>query len=381
MNTLQYTSSILFTVIFFGCGNPETPKTAETGEQVTTEAETVTLNDEQAQIISIKTTKPEMRIISDIVKATGMMDVPPQNLVTIAAPLGGFVSETKLLQGAKVKKGEVIVKLRHPEYIRIQQDYLETTSQLAMAEQEWNRQEALAKENINARKTLQAARNDYEKTKARHQALTATLKLIGLDAGRIQKEGIMEEIAILAPISGYVAQVNINIGMYAGPDQVMLKIIDTDHLHAELQVFEKDILKVKTGQKIRFSLSGESKERTAKVYLVGKEISEDRTVRVHGHLDRPDGTLLPGMFLSAVIETGTNEAGALPESCFIGFEGGDYVFVETARQTYKMTEISKGTCDSGFCTFAFNGTAPEGLVVSEGGNTLLGLLKNKAEEE
>lgn len=381
MNTQGYISSIIISVILFSCGNPETPKSGESAEPVATDAATVTLNDEQAQIISIKTTKPEMRIISDIVKATGMMDVPPQNLVTVAAPLGGFVSETKLLQGAKVKKGEVIVKLRHPEYIRIQQDWLETASQLIMAEQEWKRQETLAKENINAQKTLQAARNDYEKTKARHQALTATLKLIGIESAKIQKEGIIEEIAILAPISGYVAQVNINVGVYAGPDQTMLKIIDTDHLHAELQVFEKDILKVKTGQKIRFSLSGDSKERTAKVYLVGKEISEDRTVRVHGHLDRPDPMLLPGMFLSAVIETGTNEAGALPESCFIGFEGGDYVFVETSKQTYRMTGISKGSCDSGFCTFAFNGTAPEGMVVSEGGNTLLGLLKNKAEEE
>ena len=381
MKTLRYKFLFLFSIVLLGCGSPEATKTPEPADVAAADAMNITLSDEQARIITISTTKPEMRIISDVVKATGMMDVPPQNLVTIAAPLGGFVTETKLLQGNRVKKGEVIIKLKHPEYIRIQQDYLETTSQLTMAEQEWKRQEALSRENINAQKTLQIARNDYEKTRARHQALTATLKLIGIESGEVLKNGIMEEIKILSPITGYVAQVNINIGMYAAPDQVMLKIIDTDHLHAELQVFERDILKVKQGHKIRFSLSGETKERTARVYLTGKEISEDRTVRVHGHLDKPDGTLLPGMFLSAVIETGTNEAGALPEACFIGFEGGDFVFVETAKQTYTMAGVSKGSCDSGYCTFAFNGAAPEGSVVLEGANTLLGLLKNKPEEE
>ncbi|MFZ9980529.1 MAG: efflux RND transporter periplasmic adaptor subunit [Cyclobacteriaceae bacterium] len=381
MNTLRYNFFILFSFILLSCGKPEATETTETEDEAVSGAATITLNEEQAQIISINTTRPEMRIISDVVKVTGMMDVPPQNLVTIAAPLGGFVSETKLLQGNRVKKGDIILKLKHPEYIRIQQDYLETTSQLTMTEQEWKRQEALSKENINAQKTLQAARNDFEKTKARHQALTATLKLIGIESAEILKTGIREDIPIFAPITGYVAQVNINIGMYAAPDQVMLKIIDTDHLHAELQVFEKDILKIKAGQKIRFFLSGETKERTARVYLTGKEISEDRTVRVHGHLDKPDGTLLPGMFLSAVIETGTNEARALPESCFISFEGGDYVFVETAKQTYTMAGVSKGSCDSGFCTFAFIGDAVEGPVVMEGANTLLGLLKNKPEEE
>lgn len=380
MKILPFFLVNLFFILLSGCGTKEASVNDPASDIADSPTETVTLSNEQASIISISTTSPEDRIMSDVVKATGMLDVPPQNLVTISAPLGGFVSETTLLQGARVKKGETIVKLRHPDYIRLQQDYLENKSQLTLTEQEWKRQEELAKENINAQKTLQTARTEYEKSKARHQSLSASLRLIYLDGASVEKNGIQEEIVMPSPINGYVTQVNINLGMYVTPDQVMFRIVDTEHLHAELQVFEKDILKVKPGQQIRFQLANEQKERSAKVYLVGKEISEERTVRIHGHLDRHDANLLPGMFLSAVIETGTNKAASLPESCFIGFEGGDYVFIETAKQSYQLISISKGTCDSGFCTFAYNGPAPDGKVVMEGGQTLLGLLKNKAEE-
>ena len=381
MNINQSIFVFIFSISLLSCGSNE--QATETGalEVADATSESITLNDEQAKIIQISTTTPEQRIMSDQVKATGMLDVPPQNLVTISAPLGGFVSETNLLQGTRVKKGETIVKLRHPDYIKLQQDYLENKSQLTLAEQEWKRQEELSKENINAQKTLQTARAEYDKAKARYQALSASIRLMHLDAATIEKGGIQEEISIPSPISGYVTQVNVNLGMYAAPDLVMFKIVDTEHLHAEIQVFEKDILKIKPGQQIRFRLANETKERTAKVYLVGKEISEERTVRIHGHIDRHDPSLLPGMFLSAVIETGNNKSNSLPESCFINFEGADYVFIETGKQTYQMTGISKGTCDSGYCTFAFNGAVPEGAVVMEGGNTLLSLLKNKAEEE
>lgn len=379
MNTNRSIVIIIFSIVLLGCGTKE-PSAEIVAPEAASTPETVTLSDDQSKIIRISTTKPEERIMSDMVKAIGMLDVPPQNLVTISAPLGGFVSETNLLQGTRVKKGDIIVKLRHPDYIRLQQDYLENKSQLTFAEQEWKRQEDLAKENINAQKTLQTARTEYEKTKARHQALTASLKLTHLDGANIEKNGIQDEISIPSPISGFVTQVNVNLGMYAAPEQVMFKIVDTEHLHAEIQVFEKDILKIKPGQQIRFRLANETRERTAKVYLVGKEISEERTVRIHGHIDRHDPSLLPGMFLSAVIETGNAKSASLPESCFINFEGADYVFTETGKQSYQMFSISKGTCDSGFCTFAFNGPTPDGSVVMEGANTLLSLLKNREEE-
>lgn len=382
MTTIKHITQLSFLLIAFlftGCSKTETSTEGTTEESSEQSENSLTLTEEQAKIVQITTTEPEMRIMSDEVKATGMLDVPPQNMVTIAAPLGGFVSETTLLQGARVRKGETIVKLRHPNYIQLQQDYLESVSQLNLTTQELDRQESLAKENINSQKTLQQARADQGKAKARHQALAATLRLIHLDGKSLEKEGIRDEITIPSPISGFVTKVDVNLGMFVAPEQSMFRIVDTEHLHAELHIFEKDILKIKKGQKIRFRLANENQERTASVYLVGKEISEDRTVRVHGHLDKHDNQLMPGMFLSAVIETGTGEIASLPEKCFVSFEGADYIFLETGTRTYEMTSITKGSCSAGYCAFAFEGGEKKGKIVVDGTDILLGSLKNSEE--
>lgn len=367
----------LFILAFFiaSCGS-KTEVVTESEEAAP--VDTIHLSAEQMKNIGIETVPAENREIPDIVQANGMIDVPPQNLVTVSAVLGGFVQETTLLQGMKVSKGQVIVKLQHPDYIQLQQDYLETISQLELANQELQRQEDLAKENINAQKTLQQAKAEQSRLKAREQGLAGKLRMINIDGAKLQKEGIQQIINVVTPISGYVTEVMINTGMYVAPEKPMLRIVDTEHLHAEVQVFEKDIQRVKVGQLIRLKLANETTERTAKVYLVGKEISSERTVRVHGHLEAHDPDLLPGTFLSARIETSGQSGNTLPESAFEGFEGADYVFAEEGSGTYRMVLVEKGDCAGGYCRFTLVG-ANNGPFVVKGAHTLLGMLMNKSE--
>src|SRR5882762_1346506 len=342
----------------------------------------VVLNEEQFKNASIRLGKVEQRSINGTIKANGMLDVPPQNLVTVSAPLGGFVKNTDLLQGMKVQKGQVIVTLEHPDYIQIQQDYLDFASQLEYQQLEYQRQEALARENVNAAKALQLARANYFSTKAKVQGLQARLMLINIDPAQLEKGVISSTIHLYAPISGYITQVNVNIGMHVNPADIMFRIIDNAHLHAEAQVFEKDITKLKIGQKVRFTLSKDSRERTAKVYLVGKEITAERTVRVHCHLDEEDPSLIPGMYFNAFIETDSQTVPALPESAVVNFGGNDYVFIvknEALRQ-YEMTEIKKGNSESSYVEVIL----PDGLpssteIVVGGAYELLGFLKNKGE--
>ena len=243
---------------------------AKKGESDSLSSNEVVLNEEQFKNANIRLGQVEQRSINGTIKANGMLDVPPQNLVTVSAPLGGFVKTTDLLQGMKVQKGQVIVTLEHPDYIQIQQDYLDFASQLEFLLLEYQRQEALARENVNAAKALELARSHYFSTKAKVQGLQARLRLINIDPAQLEKGVISSTIRLYAPISGYITQVNVNIGMHVNPTDVMFRIIDNSHLHAEAQVFEKDITKLKVGQNVRFILSKDSRERTAKVYLVGK---------------------------------------------------------------------------------------------------------------
>ena len=355
-------------------------KTSKAQSETST-ANEVILSNEQLKSVNVQLGSLEKRKINNPVKANGILDVPPQNLVTVSAPLGGFVKYTELLQGMKVKKGQVLVVMEHPDYIQIQQDYLDGKSQLEFLALEYKRQQDLATDNVNALKTLQLSKSNYFSTKAKVEGLKAKLRLINIDPADIEAGEIRNTINITSPISGFLTQVNINIGVHVNPTDVMLKIVDTEHLHAEAQVFEKDVSKLVIGQTVRITLSNETHERLAKVYLVGKEITKERTIRVHCHLTEEDPTLIPGMYFSAVIETDEQIYDVLPNEAIVSFEGKDFIFLAdpSDHHNFSMIEIVKGRSEGNYTTLEIPSAALNKSIVIKGTYALLGLLKNKGE--
>ncbi len=350
-------------------------------DPITTLANEVTVTDEQFKSLGIVIGKPEQRSMSGQINANGMLDVPPQNLVTVSAPLGGFVKKTEFLQGMKVSKGQTIVVMEHPDYIQLQEDYLTTKGQLEFLELEYKRQEELAKENVNAAKALQQAKSNYFGARARMQGLKAKLILSNINLAEIENGEIKSTISIPAPISGFVSQVNVNIGMHVSPTDIMFRIVDTDHLHAEAQVFEKDIPQLKIGQRVFVRLSNETQEREAKVFLIGKEITPERTVRVHCHLEKEDDSLIPGLFFSARIETNNKLVTTLPSEAVVAFENKNYVFVQSEQNPYKykMIAIDIGEDAKGFTEVMIPETIKSAKIVLKGSYYLLGILKNTEE--
>ncbi|PWJ55563.1 cobalt-zinc-cadmium efflux system membrane fusion protein [Dyadobacter jejuensis] len=349
----------------------------------------VQLTDFQYNVAGIELGKTSLRDLSDVVVANGLIDIPPQNLVSISAIMGGFVRKTELLQGMKVRKGQVLAMIENPDFIPLQQDYLETKSQLAYAKLDRQRQQELSTEQVNAQKTLQQAETLVQTLQARMLGMKERLRTAGIPLKTLESGKIVSQTAIVAPISGSVTTVNVNLGMYVRPTDVLFEIVDTDHLHVELSVFEKDIPKVQIGQKVRFHVSNNpEKEIQAEVYLINQMIDEDRTVRVHCHLENDAAGLLPKNYVKAVIETGTKPVNTLPENALVQFEGKDYIFIETvdkdrdssksSDKTFEMLEIQRGISEDGFTQITF----PAGYdikntsIVIKGAYTLLSMLKN-----
>lgn len=374
----------LLVLLAVSCGSK-----AEEGKEETHHADaenTVELTDEQCAVVGVTLGSIEQKALSGAIKVNGMLDVPPQNLVSISTPMGGFLKSTELLQGLRVKKGAVIAVIQNPDFIQLQQDYVDTKSQLEYLEAEYKRQQELSKENVNSQKTLLQSKTQYQSMMAKVSGLKARLDLLGINAGQLESGNFQNTITLYAPISGYVTQVNVNIGMFVNPTDVMFKIVDTEHLHAELTVFEKDVPKLKIGQKVRFTLANETTERLATVYLIGREIGPDRTVRIHCHLDKEDGELLPGMYLKAYVEAGTQDVTALPDKAVVGFEGNSYIFIpvpsdEKGTKHFKLIPVTTGVSELGYTEVILPkdfGNRAE--VVINGAYDILSKLKNSKGE-
>lgn len=392
-----YILAISAILLLTSCGGQTEPASLHTMDTLHQKEDpnTVELSDIQFKTAGIVFGEPETREIAGAVKVNGFLDTPPQQLASISVPMGGFVRYTNLLQGMKVKKGEVIAVLENLDYIQLQQDYLEAKSRLEYATAEFRRQEELAKENVNALKTLQQASADFQSLHVRENALKQKLALLNIDAAALNAGNIRRTVNVYAPISGYVTQVNVNLGQFVSPADILFRIVNTEHLHAELTIFEKDIHRLKTGQKVRFTLANETKERSATVHLIGREISAERTVRVHCHLEAEDTQLLPGTYLQALIETGMTAVKALPEEAIVSFENKSYVFVKAADKAgrggsvsadsgsyhFNMVEVTRGNSELGYTEITFRETIASGTpVVVKGAYDLLAKLKNSGEE-
>lgn len=372
---------IFYLLLLSACAKaPETGTKEENSPSVS--GDSVLVTPDQAKASGIQTGTIEMRSLSGGIPVTGKLDVPPQNLVNITAPLGGFLRATTLLQGMRVTKGQSLAQIENPEYIQLQQDYLETKSQVTFLEKEHERQTKLAAENVNSQKTLQKSQADLEGMKARNSGLRAKLNMLGIDAEHLRPENMRSTIDLRSPITGFVTRINSAIGAFITPTDVMFTIVDTEHLHAELICFERDIPRIKVGQKVRFQLAHEVGERTATVFLIGREISEDRTVRVHGHLDKEDRDLMPGMFLRAVIQTGSATLPSLPEEAVLNFEDKEVIFIQLTDEIYKLVEVTTGVRENGFTEVIVPQEidAAKTIVVIKNAYKLLSKLKSTDEE-
>lgn len=273
----------------------------------------------------------EIKAFHEIVKANGMFDVPPENRATVSTYFGGTVKNLRLLPGEQVKRGQVLFTLENPDYVQMQQDYLEAKGQLTFLKSDFERQKNLAQDNVTSQKNYLKAESDYTVTRVKLESLSKKLVLMGIDADALSVENIRTIITVHSPINGFITEVNIARGAFLNPSQTAVTIVDTDHLHLELNIFEKDLTKVSIGQPIQFRIQEDSsKEYKAVVYLVNKTVdTEKRTIGIHGHLldEKTIQMFNPGMYVEASILTTSESRTSLPQNAVVEADGKYYVLV------------------------------------------------------
>ncbi|WP_340154333.1 efflux RND transporter periplasmic adaptor subunit [uncultured Winogradskyella sp.] len=332
---------ILFSMVFLACGNEKNNDT----EVVSTKEDHDHITITKAQFDSEKMafgTLSEFDF-NESIEVNGMIDVPPQNKSSISTFIGGYVTKTPLLIGNEVKKGQLLVTLQNPEYVEIQQNYLEVAEQLNYLKSEFNRQKTLFDEQITSEKNYLKAESTYKSNLAHYNGLRKKLQMMNISPKRVEQGQISSSINLYAPIEGYVTKVNVSNGTNVSPSDVILEIVDTDHIHLELSVFEKDIMKVKKGQKIKFKIPEASEDTfTAEVHLVGTTIDDkNRQVKVHGHVDNEDANFIVGMFVEAEIISESTRKMGLPKEALVILEDATYALVleEENNDKYNLKKV------------------------------------------
>lgn len=404
-----YTPLLIITLFLTACGSKKPEETALAAAKVPEhEADVLEFSSDQFHAVGMQLGNISNTNLSNYIKASGSIEVPPQQLISITSPYGGIIKTTSILEGKYIGQGEVVATIENPEFLQIQQDYLESSSQLSFLQQDLARQEELVKENIAARKSLQKASSEYNTMNARVEGLKAKLKMINVNPASVRSGNFTSRVNIYSPQGGYVTKVLANIGKFVGPNEVVADIANTSNMLVSINVFEKDIPKINIGQKIRFRAAGDTVERLAVVTLMGKDIHENRTVEVQARISTPSSKLFPGMFVNAILEIGSISTPALPQQAVVQAGGKNYIFVleeslgqhkesaseptdkkdgapkkdEASHYAFRRLEIGIGVSENGYTAVIL----PEKFdmqkkIVVKGAYDLLSKMINSAEEE
>lgn len=326
MNAIKYIIGLSI-LLLAACGSPENAE-IENLEIHASADEDIFVSKAQFENAKMSLGKFAEAEFAEIIQASGEIEAPPQNKAVVSAFMGGYIKSVPLIVGDRVSKGAPLLRIENPEFINMQQLYLETTEQLSYLKSEYERQKTMFEENISSKKNYLKAESEYKTAMARSNSLKKNLELLNIGPASVLKGNIVSEVRIYSPISGYVTQMNITTGSYVSPADVIMEIINTDHLQLELKVFEKDLLQLKEGQEILFRVPEASKDYfKGNLLLIGSSIdSQSRTALVHGKIDPQNEVHFSvGMFVEAsIIVSNTTHAG-LPEDAVVEQDGLNYV--------------------------------------------------------
>lgn len=376
----QYHILLFFLTMLGACNN----KVEEHKKTVKQQESIVELTDAQLANAKLTRGRIEKRTISGLLNVNGRIDVPPQNMVSVSAPLGGYLKATNLLPGMHVRKGEQIATMEDQQYITLQQEYLAAKAKLLFLNEEFKRQEELNKSKAVSDKTFQEVSMNYTQQKVLVKSLNEKLKLIGIDPGQLNESNLSRCISIKSPIDGYVSHVNMNIGKYANPSDVLFELVNPTDIHLELNVFEKDIDQLYIGQKlVAYTNHHPEKKYPCEVILIGKDLSQERSIEVHCHFENYDHSLIPGMFMNAEIEVQSHDAFAIPSDAIVQFEGAQYVFMQIDQHRFELQPVQTVHNENGYTQILFpaNVDASGKTFVLKNAYTLLMKMKNTAEDE
>lgn len=373
---------LFFTIaLIVRCGANQTVQEEVKKEPVSNE-NIVVLSEAQFKNAEILTSNLAIEEISSVLKLNGKIDVPPQNLVSVSVPFGGYLKSTELLPGKMVKKGQVLGVIEDQQYVRLQQEYLLAKVKLKVVEGEYVRQRELNASKASSDKVFQLAEGEYRNAKINLKALEENLELIGVKPQRLDENKISKQITITSPINGYVSKVNANIGKYLTPSDVLFELVNVADIHLNISVFEKDLASLSIGQKvIAYNNNNPDQKYQSEIILIGHSLSADKNTEVHCHFKKYDKTLVPGMYMNAEIELKNKMAHTISENALLHFGNKEYVFIEVSKFKFEMVEVKVGAKENGKSEILNFEDLKGKSIVSSGAYSLLMKLKNAEEEE
>ena len=375
----KYIIPFIVLVILSSCGE----KAAETNaaEQTKISENIVTLTQEQRNNIKIQTESPQLMDVGTFLHLNGKLMTPPQDVVQLCLALGGYVKSCNVLPGQFIEKGSTLAVIENEAFIQLQQEYLTTLSNLALAEKDYNRQKALNSEKATSDKSADESKNRFENQRITAQSLREKLLLIGISPESVNEKTISRSVSLRAPFSGNITAMNIVPGRLMRPEDVLFEMKNNSHLTATLQFFEKDLALLNENLEIDLFTNNDSDSKMkGKSISINRNFNENGASEIYCSINGAPKEWVSGMYINGVLQAVSPLGIAVPMASVVHWEGKNYIFEDKQDNTFEMIEVNAREINAKFMELMVGPDFTGKKIVSEGAYTLLMKMKNTAEE-
>lgn len=326
-------------------------------------------------IIPVRTALVEKGEVNSFLKVTGVVEA--NETVRVTSEIMGQAKEVKVQDGEEVSKGDILIVLGD-EQIKIQvaqaqatldsvqasydkiksgarpQEIKQAESAVLQAkinrdstEENYLRMKKLFSEKVISEQQYEQAKNQYEIADVQYQSAQESYELViegaaeediksveaqvrqtkaALDMAKYQ----LKNTQVTAPISGKVTSITVSSGEMVSPSIPLLSIIDVSRVFVKVGISEKDISKIKEGQKVNLEIDAfpEGKFRGE---IVSKGVAVDqisKTLEVKIEILQPEVDIPIGVFARGDILVKTNQdALIISSSALTRKKDGIYVYV------------------------------------------------------
>lgn len=345
------------------------------------EEEIIQLSSEQVKNAGLIVGNPEERNVKGILQLQGTVTVPPKSVVTVSIPLGGYIKKTDLMAGMHVKKGQLLAVLEDMQYIQLQQDYLTAKEKFQLAKSEYDRQKELNAKKASSDKLFEQTATEMQTQRIYMSSLAQKLALLNINVKTLTASNISKTVAIVSPINGLVSKVNVNVGKYIAPTDMLFELMDRSDIVLVMNAFEKDIHLLSTGQTVTaFSNANPKKRYSAKISYINQSLNDDRAAEVICKVNTYDSSLIPGLFMNAEAEFENEKAITVPEDAVVRWQGKFFVFAAAGNNRYKMVAVEPGTTSEGYRQIKSSLINASSKIVTKNAYTLLMTFMNGGDE-
>lgn len=338
---------------------------AETSESENQEEEidfqNIPLSEKQVKAVDLKMGEAQEREMDAMLHVNGSLVLRAQDMGNVSSLMGGIVKNVYVKEGQMVSRGQVVATIENTDVVTLQREYYTAYKESEMARLELDRQKSLASAGAGIKKTLQMSEKNYKVAQANLLGTGRQLQQMGISTKEVATGKFTTVFPLRAPISGTVSDMQASLGSYADMQTPLMKIRNNHAVECDLNIFEKDIAKVKVGDQVLVSLTNQPGVNVSgRVYGMNQYLNKGtKSVAVHVKLDAKRGAkLFEGMYVSGQIATGRQLCMTLPDKAIVSADGKQYVFALNQQHskggTYSFSrhEVTTGVSNNGYTEVA-----------------------------